>query len=92
MATDTMAAATISGGTGTAYKNLIDGEWVESSTGETFENRNPAALATWFGIFQKSSKADVEAAVDAAKASLQKVAAGPSSQARRDHRSLQPNS
>ena len=24
------------------YKNLIAGEWVESSSGETFENRNPA--------------------------------------------------
>src|SRR5215831_13884691 len=24
------------------FKNFIDGEWVESSTGETFEDRNPA--------------------------------------------------
>jgi aldehyde dehydrogenase (NAD+) len=24
------------------YKNYINGEWVESKTGETFENRNPA--------------------------------------------------
>jgi aldehyde dehydrogenase (NAD+) len=55
-----MAAATISGGTGTkVYKNLIDGEWVESSTGETFENRNPAATDDLVGIFPKSTAADV---------------------------------
>ncbi len=73
MATDTMAAATISGGTGTkVYKNLIDGEWVESSTGETFENRNPADTRDVVGIFQKSGKADVEAAVDAAKRAFKK--------------------
>jgi len=73
MATDTMAAATISGGTGTkVYKNLIDGEWVESSTGETFENRNPADTRDVVGIFQKSGKADVEAAVDAAKEAFKK--------------------
>ena len=73
MATDTMAAATINGGTGTkVYKNLIDGEWVESSTGETFENRNPADTRDVVGIFQKSGKADVEAAVDAAKQAFKK--------------------
>jgi len=73
MATDTMAAATISGGTGTkVYKNLIDGEWVDSSTGETFENRNPADTRDVVGIFQKSGKADVEAAVDAAKQAFKK--------------------
>jgi acyl-CoA reductase-like NAD-dependent aldehyde dehydrogenase len=68
MATDTMAAAAISGGTGTkVYKNFIDGEWVEASTGETFENRNPADTRDVVGIFQKSGKEDVEAAVEAAK-------------------------
>src|ERR1700690_2487141 len=49
------------------YKNFIDGEWVESSTGETFENRNPADTRDVVGIFQKSAKADVDAAVEAAK-------------------------
>ena len=73
MATDTMAAAAISGGTSTkTYKNLIDGEWVESSTGETFENRNPADTRDVVGIFQKSGKADVEAAVEAAKNAFKK--------------------
>ena len=49
------------------YQNFIDGEWVESSTGETFENRNPADTRDLVGIFPKSAKADVNAAVDAAK-------------------------
>ena len=49
------------------YKNLIGGEWVEATTGETFENLNPADTRDVVGIFQKSGKADVEAAVEAAK-------------------------
>jgi alpha-ketoglutaric semialdehyde dehydrogenase len=73
MATDTMAAAAISGGTSTkVYKNLIDGEWVEASTGETFENRNPADTRDVVGIFQKSGTPDVDAAVDAAKRAFKK--------------------
>src|SRR5206468_5245980 len=54
------------------YRNFIDGEWVEASTGETFENRNPADTRDVVGIFQRSGKADVEAAVDAAKRAFQK--------------------
>src|SRR5436853_1165596 len=68
MATDTVASSPMIG-TGTrtkVYKNFIDGEWVESSTGETFENRNPADTRDVVGIFQKSGKEDVDAAVDAA--------------------------
>ncbi|HWR34795.1 MAG TPA: aldehyde dehydrogenase family protein [Clostridia bacterium] len=49
------------------YKNLINGEWVEASTGETFENLNPADTREVVGVFQKSAKADVDAAVEAAK-------------------------
>src|ERR1700726_1911111 len=49
------------------YKNFIDGEWVEASTGQTFEDRNPADTRDVIGIFQKSNKADVDAAIDAAK-------------------------
>ena len=49
------------------YKNFIDGEWVESATGETFENRNPADTRDLVGVFQKSGKADTDAAVEAAK-------------------------
>jgi aldehyde dehydrogenase (NAD+) len=54
------------------YKNLIDGEWVEASTGETFENLNPADTRDVVGIFQKSGAADVAAAVDAAKRAFER--------------------
>ncbi len=54
------------------YRNLIDGEWIEASTGETFENINPADTRDVVGIFQKSGAADVEAAVEAAKRAFEK--------------------
>jgi acyl-CoA reductase-like NAD-dependent aldehyde dehydrogenase len=46
--------------------NYIDGRWVPSVSGETFENRNPANVDDLIGTFQKSSRADVEAALQAA--------------------------
>ena len=69
MATDTLASpATLGSSSPTKIlKNFIDGEWVESSTGETFEDRNPADTRDVVAIFQKSAKADVNAAVAAAK-------------------------
>jgi aldehyde dehydrogenase (NAD+) len=68
MATDTVITpATPAYGKTKVFKNFIDGEWVEASTGETFENRNPADTRDLVGIFQKSSRADVDAAVEAAK-------------------------
>src|SRR2546425_9497466 len=74
MATDTLATPAIIGSRTTTkvYKNFIDGEWVESSTGETFENLNPANTRDLVGIFQKSGKADVDAAIDAAKRAFAK--------------------
>jgi aldehyde dehydrogenase (NAD+) len=73
MATDTLASSATLGQTPTkVLKNFIDGEWVESSTGETFENRNPADTRDVVGIFQKSAKADVDAAVEAAKRAFAK--------------------
>jgi aldehyde dehydrogenase (NAD+) len=74
MATDTFTGPTVIG-TATrtkVYKNFIDGEWVEASTGETFENRNPADIRDVVGIFQKSGKTDVEAAIAAAKRAFAK--------------------
>jgi acyl-CoA reductase-like NAD-dependent aldehyde dehydrogenase len=56
----------------TVYKNLIGGRWVESSTGRTFENRNPANTNDLVGIFQDSGEQDVAAAVEAAKAAYAK--------------------
>jgi len=49
------------------YKNYINGEWVESGSGETFENRNPADKRDLIGLFQRSNQDDVNAAVEAAK-------------------------
>src|SRR5438132_1868120 len=68
MATDILTGPTILGSTTRTkiFKNFIDGEWVESSTGETFENRNPADTREVVGIFQKSGKEDVDAAIAAA--------------------------
>src|SRR6185437_8972583 len=74
MATDILTSPPALGSTATTkvYKNFIDGEWVESSTGETFENRNPADTRDVVGIFQKSAKADVDAAVEAASRAFAK--------------------
>ena len=74
MATDVLTGPTILG-TATrtkVYKNFIDGEWVEASTGQTFENRNPADTRDVVGIFQRSGKADVDAAITAAKRAFAK--------------------
>ena len=69
MATDTLTGAPMLGQNvrTRVLKNFIDGEWVESVSGETFEDRNPADTREVVAIFQKSGKADVDAAVDAAK-------------------------
>jgi aldehyde dehydrogenase (NAD+) len=74
MATDTLTGPTLMGSSTRAkiYKNFIDGEWVESSTGDTFENRNPADTRDVVGIFQKSGAEDVNAAIDAAKRAFAK--------------------
>ncbi|HWX54557.1 MAG TPA: aldehyde dehydrogenase family protein [Verrucomicrobiae bacterium] len=48
------------------YKNFIDGEWVESASGQTYENLNPADAREVVGIFQRSGQRDVEEAVSAA--------------------------
>ena len=49
------------------YKNLIGGAWVESRSGQTFEDQNPANTKDVVGIFPRSNKEDVNDAVDAAK-------------------------
>jgi len=74
MATEVLTGPTIAGTATRArvYKNFVDGEWVEASTGETFENRNPADIRDVVGIFQKSAKPDVDAAVEAAKKAFTK--------------------
>jgi len=54
------------------FKNFINGEWVASKSGQTFENRNPADTADLVGVFQKSNAEDVKDAVDAAAEAYKK--------------------
>jgi aldehyde dehydrogenase (NAD+) len=49
------------------YLNYIGGEWRQSATGESFENRNPANNKEVIGVFPRSTSEDVEKAVAAAK-------------------------
>lgn len=49
------------------YHNYINGEWVKSSSGEWFDNVNPADTSDIVGRFPASNAEDVNAAVSAAK-------------------------
>jgi acyl-CoA reductase-like NAD-dependent aldehyde dehydrogenase len=51
----------------TTYHNFIDGAWIPSVSGDVFENRNPANYDDLIGLFQRSTRADVERAIDAAR-------------------------
>src|SRR5438094_9799818 len=53
------------------YKNYVNGEWVRSSSGKTFEDRNPADGEDLIGTFQESNADDLNAAVDAADRAFQ---------------------
>ena len=48
------------------FHHYIAGEWCDSTSGETFESRNPADKEDIIGRFQKGTKADVAMAVSAA--------------------------
>ena len=54
------------------YKNLIGGEWVESRSGRSFENQNPANTKDVVGIFPRSNQDDVNDAVEAAKKAFER--------------------
>lgn len=49
------------------YSNYINGEWVKSSSGEWFDNVNPADTTDIVGRFPASNADDVDAAIAAAK-------------------------
>jgi aldehyde dehydrogenase (NAD+) len=51
--------------TKTHYKMLIDGEWVDSSDGGSFESFNPATGEAW-AVIPEATAADVNRAVEAA--------------------------
>src|ERR1700686_1819894 len=53
------------------YKNYVNGEWVSSSSGKTFENRNPADREDLIGNFQESNEDDLNAAVEVAHRAFQ---------------------
>ncbi|MCX9010659.1 MAG: aldehyde dehydrogenase family protein [Candidatus Methanoperedens sp.] len=58
------------------YKLFINGEWVESSSGETFEDISPATLEV-IAKLQKASEEDVERAADSAQDAFEKWSSTP---------------
>src|SRR6202140_4854629 len=54
------------------FKNFIRGEWVESRSGQTYENLNPADTRDVIGAFQRSTKHAVDAAVSAARQAFER--------------------
>ena len=48
------------------HKLFLNGEWLDSASGETFEDINPATLEP-IGLFQKATVDDVNHAVDSAE-------------------------
>ncbi|HET8908891.1 MAG TPA: aldehyde dehydrogenase family protein [Ktedonobacterales bacterium] len=52
------------------YLNYIGGEWRPSASGELFENTNPARTSELVGKFQRSTAADIDAAIGAAEKAL----------------------
>lgn len=54
------------------FKNFINGQWVESKSGRTYENINPANTDEVVGVFQKSNGDDVKTAIEAASDAYKK--------------------
>lgn len=58
-----------SGASGPAtFRHFIAGEWCDSTSGATFESRNPADARDVIGRFQQGTAADVAMAIRAADA------------------------
>ncbi|HYK20612.1 MAG TPA: aldehyde dehydrogenase family protein [Pyrinomonadaceae bacterium] len=49
------------------YKNLIGGEWVQSSSGKTFSSVNPADTSDVLGYFQQATLQETQQAIEAAR-------------------------
>ena len=49
------------------YKNLIGGQWVESSSGKTFTSVNPADTSEHLGYFQQATAQETQQAIEAAR-------------------------
>jgi alpha-ketoglutaric semialdehyde dehydrogenase len=54
------------------FKNFINGEWVDSRSGKSYENRNPANTDELVGMFVSGTEEDAKQAVDAAKEAYKK--------------------
>jgi alpha-ketoglutaric semialdehyde dehydrogenase len=52
------------------FRHFIAGDWCDSTSGATFESRNPADTRDVVGWFQQGTKADVAMAVKAAETAL----------------------
>lgn len=61
------------------YKLFINGEWVESGSGETFDDINPATLEL-IGKIHKASEEDVKSAVDSAQEAFDSWSSMPAPQ------------
>jgi aldehyde dehydrogenase (NAD+) len=59
------------------YGLYIDGEWINSVSGETFPSDNPAKPEQILGIFQKGNKQDIDKAVGAAEGAFEKWSETP---------------
>ena len=59
------------------YQHFIAGEWCDSTSGATFESRNPADTRDVVGRFQQGTAADVAMAIRAADDGLPDVARTP---------------
>ena len=53
------------------FKNYINGQWVDAVSGKVFQNINPANQEDIIGEFALSAQADVDNAVEAAKAAYE---------------------
>jgi acyl-CoA reductase-like NAD-dependent aldehyde dehydrogenase len=68
--TDTAQSATTAQLDRSEWKMLINGQWVDSASGETFETYNPATNATLARV-PKAGREDVDRAVAAARAAFE---------------------
>ena len=55
---------------GERFKNLIDGKWVDSANGSTFDDVSPINKTDVLGSFPRSDHRDVDRAVEAARSHL----------------------
>ncbi|MBI2026473.1 MAG: aldehyde dehydrogenase family protein [Deltaproteobacteria bacterium] len=59
------------------FMNYIDGKWCDAKSNERFENRNPARWKEIIGTFPRSSKEDINQAVESARVSFKSWSSMP---------------